>query len=140
MAIIESKLHDGTLTLGTTPLQDMSCQITNTRITSAYEDEGDPITTLCGDSLPAGRKLTGRKLEGTFVQDFDVSTGVVAYLWDHDLDAVPFSFEPNDTALTIAGTVQLEVPGDTYGGDVKTRLTTDFAWNIQGEPTRTYGP
>ena len=139
MTINESRLSNGTLTLGpTTPLLDMSCQITNVRITSAYDDDGDPITTLCGDSKPAGRKLSGRKLEGTFVQDFDDPDGVVKFLWDNDLSVVPFTFMPDETPLTITGSVMLEVPAETYGGDVKTRITSDFSWNIQDEPVFTY--
>lgn len=146
--INESRLHSGILTLGGTPTTgvDMSCQITNCVIASAYSDDGNPVTTLCGDQKPAPRKLDGRKLEGTFVQDFDLEslndgsgTGVTDYIWDHDLEVVAFSFTPNDdAAVVITGTVMLEVPGSTYGGDVNTRLTSDFSWNIQGEVTRTY--
>jgi hypothetical protein len=35
--------------------------------------------------------------------------------------------------------VTIEIPGDTYGGDVGSRLTSDFEWSIDGKPTRTYG-
>lgn len=141
--INESRLSSGTLTLGPVspdPLAlDMSCQITNVLIDSAYEDDGNPVTTLCGDQKPAGRKLTGRSLKGTFVQDFDLSDGVVAYIWDHDLTVVAFSYAPDDTNLTITGDVLLEVPQETYGGDVNTRVTSDFVWGIQSVVTRTYG-
>jgi hypothetical protein len=142
MTINESVLKKGTLTLGVTPL-DMSCQITNCRITSAYSDDGNSVTTLCGDTKPAPRTLDGRKLEGTFVQDFDLdelSGGVIDYLYNHDLEVVPFEFVPDDlaTAPTITGNVLLEVPAETYGGDVNKRITSDFAWNMQEEPLRTY--
>jgi len=143
MAIVESRLSNGTLKLGPTATQkDFSCQVTNVRITTAYEDDGDPLTTLCGDFKPSGRKMTGQKLEGTVVQDFDVSTGIVGYLWDNSLAVQEFEFVPNDitTGATITGSVMLEIPAETYGGDVKARLTSDFAWNIQGAPTRTYAP
>lgn len=140
--INESRLHNGTLELGPTATSlDMSCQITNCVITSAYSDDGNPVTTLCGDQKPAPRKLDGRKLDGTFVQDFDIpeaTGGVIDYIWNHDLEVVAFTFTPDETPLVIKGSVMLEVPGSTYGGDVNTRLTSDFSWNIQGDVTRTY--
>jgi hypothetical protein len=140
--INESRLMRGTLTLG--PVDgalDMSCQLTNVRITSAYSDDGSTVTTLCGDTKPAPRKLDGHKLEGTFVQDFDVddpATGVIAYVWAHDLEVVAYEFVPNDQgAPTITGTLQVEIPADTYGGDVNARITSDFVWNLQEKPTFT---
>jgi hypothetical protein len=142
MTITESRVKNGTLTLGPvgTGDVDMSCQVTNVKITSAYSDDGNPVTTLCGDTKPAGRQLDGRQLTGTFVQDFDDPAGIVAYLWDNDLTVVAFNFVPDESPLTITGNVMLEVPAETYGGDVNTRVTSDFAWNIQDEPVRTYGP
>jgi len=143
--INESRLHNGTLQIGPTGTGqiDASCQITNCRITSSYDDDGDAIETLCGDQAPAGRKLSGRQLQGTWVQDFDLQEaagGLTDYVWNHDLEKVDFTFTPNDTAApTITGIVQLEVPADDLGGDVNTRLTADFAWNIQGQLTRSYG-
>ena len=139
MAIISSRLHEGTLKLGpSATAMDMSCQITNARITSAYSDDGDAVTTLCGDTSPAGRKLDGHKLEGTIVQDFDSTTSVVAYLWDNDLAVVAYEFTPNITgAPVITGTLMIEIPAETYGGDVNARLTSDFAWNLQEKPTFT---
>lgn len=141
--INESRLHNGTLTLGPvgTGSIDMSCQLTNVVISSAYSDDGNAVTTLCGDQKPAPRKLDGRKLEGTFVQDFDLAEadgGVTDYLWNHDLEQVAFTFTPDETPLVISGTVTIEVPASTYGGDVNTRITSDFSWNIEGDPDRNY--
>jgi hypothetical protein len=140
--INESRLMRGTLLIGPTAgALDMSCQLTNVRITSAYSDDGSTVTTLCGDTKPAPRKLDGHKLEGTFVQDFDVddpATGVIAYVWAHDLEVVAYEFVPNDQgAPTISGTLQIEIPADTYGGDVNARITSDFVWNLQEKPTFT---
>lgn len=140
--INESRLKNGTLELGpTASATDFSCQITNCRITSAYSDDGNTVTTLCGDTKPAPRKLDGHKLEGTLIQDFDATTSVLAYLWSHDLEVVAYKYVPNDTgAPTITGTLQIEIPGDTYGGDVGARITSDFAWNLQETPTFTAAP
>jgi hypothetical protein len=141
--INESRAMKGTLTLGATGTEvDLSCQVTNVRITSAYSDDGDSVTTLCGDTKPAPRKLDGHKLEGTIVQDFDydeTAGGVIDYLWNHNLEMVAYAFTPNDQALvSITGTLQIEIPAETYGGDVNKRVTSDFVWNLQEDPTRTY--
>lgn len=146
MAINESRLMNGTLKLGpTATAMDASCQITNVRITSTYSDDGDAVTVLCGDMKPPPRKLDGHKLEGTFVQDWDTDAvspatgGIIKYCWDHDLEVVAYEYTPNDTthAPTITGNVMIEIPGDTYGGDVNKRITSDFAWNMQEKPTFT---
>lgn len=140
--INESRLQRGTLELGpTATAMDLSCQITNVRITSAYSDDGDTVTTLCGDTKPPPRKSDGHKLEGTLVQDFNVSEatgGVIQYLWAHELEVVAYTYTPNDSgAPTITGTLQLEIPTETYGGDVNARITSDFVWNLQETPTFT---
>jgi hypothetical protein len=142
MALHESRLLKGTLKLGPTGTGqlDMSCQVTNVRIGSAYSDDGSSVTTLCGDTVPAPRMLDGHKLEGTFVQDFDFSEtagGVIAYLWTHDLETVAFEFVPDDplTGPTVTGDVLLEIPAETFGGDAGKRVTSDFAWNMPAKPT-----
>lgn len=145
MPINESRLQSGTLTLGPagTGEIDLSCQITNVRITTAYSDDGDSVTTLCGDTKPPPRKLDGHKLEGTIVQDWDLAEtagGVTDYLWNHNLEVVAYSYTPNDktTCPVITGTLMVEIPAETYGGDVNKRITSDFVWSLQEAPTRTY--
>lgn len=145
MTINESRLKNGTLSLGPTATAlEVSCQITNCRINTSYSDDGDPLTTLCGDTKGAPRKLDGYKLAGTLVQDFDLPEaegGVIDYVWNHSLELVEFTFTPDDVASgpTVTGSVTLEIPGETYGGDVGSRLTSDFEWSIDGVPVRTYG-
>jgi hypothetical protein len=144
MTINESRLINGTLKLGPTGTAlDMSCQVTNVRITTAYSDDGDAVTVLCGDTKPPPRKLDGHKLEGTIVQDFDIDElggGVIDYAWNHALEVVAYEYVPNDPAAcpTITGTLQIEIPAETYGGDVNKRVTSDFSWNLQDTPVRTY--
>ena len=143
MTINDSRVRNGTLSLGTTTPLDVSCQVTNIRINTAYSDDGDAVTVLCGDTVAAPRKLDGHKLAGTLVQDFDIpeaSGGVIDFLWNHSLTDVPFSFTPDDlaTAPVITGSVTIEIPAESYGGDVGSRLTSDFEWSIVGAPTRTY--
>jgi hypothetical protein len=146
MTINESRASNGTLTL--TPAvpgtaTDLSCQVTNVRVVTTYTDDGDAVTTLCGETKNKPRKLEGHKLAGTIIQDFDLAEadgGVIDFLWNHSLELVPFEYTPDDLAScpVITGSVTVEIPGDTYGGDVGTRLTSDFEWGIDGAPTRTY--
>jgi hypothetical protein len=140
MAIEESRLKDGTLTLGTTPTDlDFSCQVTNARVNSSYDDDGDAQETLCGDLIAPGRKVSGRSLAGTFIQDWMDPLGVTEYLYLHDLEVVAFEYAPAGAAgPTLAGSLRLEVPGETYGGDVNARITSDFEWQITSTMTRTY--
>jgi hypothetical protein len=145
MTINESRLVNGTLKLGPvgTGQMDMSCQITNSRVTTAYSDDGDSVTVLCGDTKPAPRKMDGHTLEGTLIQDFEfeeANGGVIDYLWNHNLEVVAYEYVPNDgaTCPVLTGTLMVEIPGDTYGGDVNARITSDFAWSLQESPLRTF--
>lgn len=140
MAIVESRLKDGTLKLGTTPSElDFSCQVTNARINSSYDDDGDAVETLCGDMIAAGRKLSGRALAGTFIQDWTAAAAlsITEYCYDHDLEEVAFSYVPNVDGPTLSGTLRIEVPAETYGGDVNTRITSDFEWALTAPLVRT---
>lgn len=140
--IVESRLKDGTLTVGTTPADlDFSCQVTNARINSAYSDDGDAVETLCGDQIPAGRKLDGRSLAGTFIQDWTAATpaeSLTEFCFDHDLEELAFTYTPNATdGPTLSGTLRIEVPAETYGGDVNARITSDFEWQLTAPLVRT---
>lgn len=139
MAVVESRLKDGTLTLGTAPdTADFSCQITNARVNTSYEDDGSSQETLCGDLIAAGRKLSSRSLAGTFIQDWTATTSVVDYCYDHELEDVAFTYSPaGATGPTLTGTVRVEVPSETYGGDVNSRITSDFEWFMTAPLTRT---
>jgi hypothetical protein len=111
---------------------DFSCQVANVRVNSSYDDDGDTVETLCGDVLAAGRKLSGRSLAGTFIQDWtaDAALSITDYVWTHDLEEMAFTYTPNVAGPTITGNVRLEVPSETYGGDVNSRITSDFEWQI----------
>jgi len=141
MAVVESRLKDGTLTLGTSPNDvDFSCQVTNARVNSSYEDDGSAQETLCGDLIAVGRKLSGRSLAGTFIQDWTAAAdSIVDYCYLHELEEVAFTYAPAGTTggPTLTGTVRIEVPGETYGGDVNTRITSDFEWQMTQPLVRT---
>lgn len=138
MAVSESKLKTGVLTLGGTGGtggSDFACQATNVRIVPEHNEEGDELETLCGDILSPDTKTTW-SLQGTSVQDFDNPTGFIKYSWDNNLDDVEFTWEPNTNGASFTGTVNVRAL--ELGGDVNTRLTSDFDWPITGEPAATW--
>lgn len=138
MTIVESRLKTGTFTLGgdgTTEGTSFACQATNIRVTPSYDDDGDPVETLCGDEVPAGKKESW-VVAGTSIQDFDDPDGFLAYCYLHAMETVPFTWTPNANGLEWAGS--LVVVALEEGGDVNTRLTTDFEFDTVGRPARTY--
>ena len=140
MTITESRLKNGVLALGTDPATlDFSCQVTNARINSAYTDDGGAVETLCGEQVAVGRKLSGRSLAGTFIQDWTApaADSITEYCFDHDLEELAFTYTPNVEGPTLSGTVRIEVPAETYGGDVNARLTSDFEWQLTTALVRT---
>jgi hypothetical protein len=140
MTITESKLKTGKLTLGGTgePVTggvDFACQATNVRIVPTFNDESDAVETLCGDKL-AAFTTTDWALQGTSIQDFDDPDGFIKYTWDNNLTETAFSWQPNTGATVFSGTVQIRAL--EVGGDVNSRITTDFDWPITGDPEATW--
>lgn len=139
MTINESRLHQGVLTLGDTSSggpEDFACQASNVHVTPSYDDDGDPIETLCGDMIPAG-KIESWILGGTSVQDFDDPEGFLTYCFTHRKETVPFVWEPNQIgAPKWSGSVVIVALEE--GGDVNVRLTTDWEFDVAGVPVRAY--
>lgn len=135
--ITESKLKSGTLTLGTSPGVSFACQATNVRLVPSANETGDEVETLCGDKIGAEVK-TSWTLAGTSIQDFTDPEGFVLYCFEHDLETVAFSWQPNVDAGTWSGSV--EVRAVELGGDVNSRLTTDWEWKVMGEGVPTLTP
>jgi hypothetical protein len=135
MTITESRLKSGTLTFGSAPGVSFACQATNVHVTPSYEDDGDDVETLCGDAIPAGKKETW-VIGGTSIQDFDDPDGFLSYCYEHAMETVAFTWEPNATAGPMwAGDCVIVALEE--GGDVNVRLTTDWEFDIAGRPTRT---
>jgi hypothetical protein len=138
--ITESKLKNGLLTLGGTGTPviggiEFGCQPTNVRLTPSHDETGDEVETLCGDSLPPDVKTTWA-LAGTSIQDFDDPAGFIVWSIENNLTDQPFTWQPNEGDTAVSGTVQVRAL--EFGGDVNTRLTTDFEWPVQGDPTFTW--
>ena len=144
MPVVESRLKTGLLTLGGTPGiplapptggEEFACQATNVTITPAFSDEGDLVETLCGDTVLPTTK-TDWSLTGTSIQDFDAVDSFIKYTWDNNLVEVPFLWQPNTGTTVFHGMVQVRAL--VVGGDVNTRITSDFEWPIVGQPTVTW--
>jgi len=137
MAVVESKLKTGTLLLGTSPGVEYACQQTNVRIVPEHNEDGDTVETLCGDVL-APSTTTSWSLQGTAIQDWDAVGGVsfIQYSWENNGEVVDFTWTPNTSATSFTG--QVTVRALELGGDVNTRITSDFEWPMAGEPTATW--
>jgi hypothetical protein len=135
MPIVISKQQNGTLTFGTTPGTDFSCQPTAVKIaTSTTSDDG--VETLCGDKSPDEITFDST-LDFTVIQDWSDDAGLIAYSHEHKGEVVDFSWAPNGaTGPTWTGTVQV-IPLD-IGGDVAARLTSDGSWPIVSLAAPTY--
>lgn len=123
--------------LGTAPDQfDISCQLTNVRYTTSYSDDGDAVETLCGDKLAPGEKNDGGTLAGTFIQDWTAGStaSAILYLMEHDLEEVDYTYQPNPESDVFSGKLRLKLPGEFLGGDINTRLTSDFEWVVTTWP------
>lgn len=138
MAVNESRLKTGKLTLGGAAGvggTEFACQATNVRVTPSHDETGDEVETLCGDKLAPDVK-TSWSVAGTSIQDFDSPDGFVQYSVEQNLEVVEYSWQPNTSTFEVTGTVQVRAV--EIGGDVNTRLTTDFEWPCQDDPTFTW--
>lgn len=140
MAVVESKLKQGKLTLGGTGSPptggvEFSCQATNVRITPSFTEDGDTVETLCGDKL-APSVSTEWALAGTSIQDFDAPDSFIQWSWDNNMTDQTFTWQPNAGTTVVSGIVQVRAL--EMGGDVAKRITSDFEWRLQGDPDATW--
>lgn len=134
-----TRLGPGTFTFGETgtPL-DASCQLAN-GVVSWDKDAEDPITVLCGDTVPGSVTYTAA-MSGNLLQDLEDEAGVVGYTWAHRGEAVPFTFTPNTAAgATVTGTIVIDPLDVGSEDDYGAVMTSDFEWDIVGTPTLTFG-
>ena len=127
-----TKLGPGKLTIGdaTTGL-DLSCQLSGAWV-KFDKDAEDSTPTLCGEDI-AGAVNYPAKLSGSVLLDLS-DEGMVDFTWTHKGEQHPFVFEPSTTAGKAAtGTVTID-PLDVGGDEVKKNMTTDFEWDIVGDP------
>lgn len=137
MPITESKLNGGSLTLavGSGEPVEFATQATNIRITPGYDEEGDPVTVLSGDSLGADTVRTDELTIGA-IQDFTDPAGFLAFLWANDLEEAAFTWDTGPASadgVRFTGTVSVRAP--EVGGDVDARLTTELTMPVIGPVT-----
>lgn len=137
MTVQSYKMGPGTFKLGEDGVKDVSCQVTSLIVAASENvDKDDDIDTLCGDSITGEESVTYTwTVSGNLVQDLAAS-GVVAYTWTNKGTVVDFEFIPN-TVGDRAVTGQVRLVPISVGGDVKSRPTSDFEWQVpaaSGDP------
>lgn len=121
-----TKLGPGTLTVGTEPV-DFSCEVLGGTIRHEYDDADDPRTTLCG-SIIVGNTTRRDGVTFQLVNDLS-STGLYAYLQDHDLEEADLSYTPNtDAGAKWAGKVQLRLPDELGADEYGAHLESEVSW------------
>lgn len=139
MSVNVVRFGPGTLTLGTAPGTDFSCQVQSLGV-NVDKDEGDAITVLCGDTVPGSVEYT-YTLAGTLLQDL-ITGGIVEYSWDNAGEAVPFDYAPASAlaAHKVVGTVVVDPMSiGTSDGEFGDVLTSDIEWACVGKPDVTWG-
>lgn len=123
----------GTLTVGEVgTLATLSSQVTACRVVPDVENE-DPINVLSGEQAPGDRSESWT-LAGTLLQDLGAVDSTTEFLFENRGTQLPFVFSPSTAAgKQITGEVVVEAI--EMGGDAKTKPTSDFEWQIVGEPT-----
>lgn len=132
MAVTDSRLGPGTLTIGT---NDYGMQASNVRLTPS-NDSTDGTPTL-GEPNPAPILTTSWELSGSAIQDWEADTpdGFVEYCRANNNTVVTFEWVPN-TGKTVTYTGTCQIQAVEIGGDVNTQITTDFTFPVVGDITR----
>lgn len=70
-----------------------------------------------------------------FGQDHELATSLSTFLFEHEGEELPFSFEPIDGGTGFSGTLVAQAA--EIGGDVDTFGVATVTLPVQGKPTRT---
>lgn len=136
MTVNDSRLLKGVLTFGATGATQAVAegQCTNFVIEQQDGDTEDVVNVLSGESVGGATTSGPWHITGTLIQDFDADPSLQKWSYQNKDTTQPFTFTPNDkdTAPTITGSVNVKFLG--LGGDVKTRITRDFDWGLDGDP------
>lgn len=132
MAVESQTLGPGQLTLGETASErEWGAAVRTARVVPSAQ-EGDALVVLDGQET-ADEGTETWTLEGTVLQSYDAAS-LIKWCADNSGTELPFTYVArNDAALTVTGTVR--VRAIAYGGDVKSRNTSDFNFRIIGTPT-----
>lgn len=134
MAAQAHKLGPGILKFGSTGTeQEFAAQCSNVRLEPSVDTE-DPINVLSGEEI-AGDETIAWIVAGTLYQRYDADA-LQDWCFENRLTTLPFIFLPTQDAVNEwKGNCRI-VP-ITIGGDVKVRNTSDFEFQVIGEPTMT---
>lgn len=139
MTVRSHKLGPGVLTLGTGPLA-VQQQLTAFKLvpTETVDGGDDAVNVLSGEQLAAepGTPSFTWTAQGTFLQDL-LAAGVVAWSWANAGASMDFHFEPDGSGAEFDGSL-FPVPLQVGGDEVTKRMTADFTWRLDGDPTPTW--
>lgn len=129
-----TKLGPGTLTIDVGSVVDLSVQVTSATVQWSKESEDD-VTVLSGDVVP-GVTTYSAVLSGEILQDLADASGVVATSWAQRGEEATFTYVPSTAAGRQVTGVLIVDPLDV-GGEIGSRGTSSFEWQIVGDPTLT---
>ena len=131
-SLIQSKQRNGTLTLDGESFEHQASAVT---MTTSYADSGEKKEYLSGD-VSAAEKTADHVLKIKAAQDFTSPEGLQQFLADHELQVVPFEWQPAGAGgPKRSGNVQIQL-GDE-GGDINARLETEIDLPVVGPLVRT---
>lgn len=122
----------GKFTIGeTADLTVFSGQVTSIKLVPSV-NKSDAIDVLDGGQV-AGDRSESFKIEGTLLQDFGATESTTEYLFTNRGTEQPFLYIPNSSqGKEITGVLTIEAI--EIGGDVKTKPTSDFSFDLVGTP------
>ena len=131
MATTAHSLGPGQLTIGETGSgQEFGGQVTTCTIEPDFNQDDD--TPVLDGGVVAGDLTESWSLSGEFLQDYSANS-LILWCADHSGEEMAFTFKPRkDQPLQATGT--LTVRAVPFGGDVKTRNTSEFEFSIVGTP------
>lgn len=133
------KFGPGTFTIGETGTEvDCSCLVNSLTITH-NKDAADATTKLCGDVVP-GKITYTFAVEGNLDIDPDAgAAGLFALSQTAKGTQQKYTYTPNtEDGTTATGVLildPLDFGSDEYGND----MTSDFSFDMVGDPAYTYG-
>lgn len=132
MAVNAITVGAGSLSIGAAlDLVNFSGQTTSVRLVPSV-DQGDQILVLSGESV-AGDRTESWTIEGTFLQDFGSAESTWEKLFALRGETHVFEFVPSTAAgKKISGSLIVEAV--ELGGDVGSKPTSDFEFQLVGSP------
>lgn len=132
MAVESHTLGPGQLTLGATGDERQFGAATRSASVIPSAEEGDTLPVLNGDEVK-DEGTESWTLEGSVLQAYDLDS-LIAWCAENSGTEMPFKFQArSDKPLTVTGVCK--VRAIAYGGEIKTRNTSDFKFSLIGPPT-----